>query len=183
MGTKETAWKRIEGDAPLSILIDPETDDRLFVDQFLRDLPLNVGEDLYFPVRFSCRGVKDVMDFWVRLYEQVRSTCSSLFLEDDLQFVADQDADLRNALEPASAFPCIECILDVLKEGGYKILLILEDFEAVFDWMDLPNISVFHSFTAHAVLVTVSSTYPDALGEERFGSVYFLNQFLTVSFV
>jgi hypothetical protein len=100
-----------------------------------------------------------------------------------MEYVEEQDKDVRNSMEPAATFPCIECILDVLKEAGYRILLILEDFEAVFDWMDLPNISVIHSFTSHAALVTVSSAFPDLLGEKHFGSVYFLNQFLTVSFV
>ena len=183
MGAKESAWERIKGSAPLSILIAPETEDSLFVEGLLRDLSSQLDEAGFTRVRFSCKKPTSPMEFWTALYREIRSGCLSLVDESIREDVEQQDADVDNALEAAEVYPCIESILDILSTDDRKILLLLEDFEAIFEWMDLPSINSFHSLTNYAALVTVSSTYPDDLGEQHFNNVYFLNQFLTVSFV
>ena len=183
MGPKESAWERIKESAPLSILIDPETEDHLFVRDLLGSLSPRLDEAGFVRVCFSCKAPKDPMAFWTKLYEAIRSTCLSLVDEDNREDVEEQDEDVRNASEAAAVYLCIESLLDILSTENRRILLVLEDFEEIFQWMDLPTINAFHSLTGCAALVTVSSTYPDDLGQQRFNNVYFLNQFLTVTFI
>lgn len=182
MGKKETAWERIEGASPLSLVIGRDTDDDRFVGGLLDELAPELEGAGIIPVRFSCPGDMDIMSFWKSLFERIMTDCRDCFDEYDKVAVEEQVEDYRNALEEGQVYLCITSILDILKESGRKILLIVEDFERFFDRYGLSDINVFHSFTGHVALVTVSSENLDSLGKRRYGSAYFCNQFVTVDY-
>ena len=182
MGKKETAWERIEGASPLSLVIGDGKDDERFVESLLAELAPEIDGAGIIPVRFSCPGDLDIMSFWKSLFERIMTDCRDNFDEADKVSVEEQVVDYRNAMEEGQVFLCITSILDILKESGRKILLIVEDFERFFDRYNLSDINVFHSFTGHVALVTVSAEDLDSLGQRHYGSAYFCNQFVTVDY-
>lgn len=131
------------------------------------------------PVRFDCTKYEDSLSMWVGIAGSIKQALPTVFQET----VAYERkwSRLEKAMDKTESIKMnlISILNYVQMEAGWGVLLIMEGFEAAVEKMDEYDILKVRGLTASMRILTISHTTLAEMGEQKYKSAYFSNQFYT----
>jgi hypothetical protein len=174
---------RVKSKAPSSVVIENSTiSDKSFTDGFLSVQGELLKQASILPVRVDCGLYLESLSIWKGIAKAIETAMPIVFDGDDLTddyFTIISDTDDTDDVQSY----LIDIIDDIYENVGWRMMLILEHFDAAIKAMPEYDIMKIREMTETLAIVTITRISLEDLCEQRYQSIYFANQFLDASFI
>lgn len=177
----EQVLSRVLSPAPCSVVLSPRMNANDFEESFLSAYEGRLLMAKILPVRFNCAPFLESIAIWKGIVQAVKVAMPRVYNGNTVIKKSFESIEKADTTEGIKRY--LNTILsEILKNSGWTILLILEDFENIVDRMKEHDLMKIRGMTTSFIIMTISYTGLKKLVDEKYEHAYFCNQFMPFKF-
>ena len=174
----EQVTSRIQSQSPCAIVLSSGYSSSAFSEEFLHACSGFLSSSNILPVRVECAQYPDSISIWKGIAEKIKFAINSVFSGNTVTKKSLEIIESATSTDIIKSY-LVRVLEQTKKHSGWTVLLMLEDFENVVDTMEDYDIMKIRGMTTSLIIVSVSHSPLETLGQQKYANAYFCNQFVT----